>query len=361
MRDSCDTMQTMFLKKLNLQNFRSFSSKNLSFVDQITLILGPNAIGKTSLIEAIYLLAIGSSLRASKIEEMISFDEELSRVKVKLENEDEESILLEILLTRGLVQGRRSQRALYSVNEVRRRKKDFLGQLLAVVFRPEDLRLIEGSPARRRQFIDNLLCLVDREYASSHKVYTEALKKRNKLLWQIKEGFMGKQVLSFWNMQLLKHGEILQKKRAELFRFFNTVKFALEFELQQKISLISAERQKLYEAKEIAAGHSLIGPHKDDFIVVLGDGKDFDVGIYGSRGQQRLAVLWLKICELAFIEKVTQQKPVLLLDDILSELDDTSKSYVLKLLEGQQTIITSADLQSKNDLLGFTFETITLS
>lgn len=355
----------MFLKQLNLQSFRSFTAKSFDFNPGITLIIGPNAIGKTSLVEAIYLLAIGSSLRANKIEEMISFNEELARVKVELENEDKELVSLEALLTRGMVQGRRSQRALYSVNEVRRRKKDFIGNLLSVVFRPEDLRLVEGSPARRRQFIDNLLCLVDREYATSYKIYTEALKKRNKLLWQIKEGFMSKQVLSFWNMQLLKHGSVLQTKRTRLFNFFNTVKFALDFKLQQKISVISAERQKLYEAKEIAAGHSLIGPHKDDFSVEFLSSKsqvlNFDVGVYGSRGQQRLAVLWLKICELAFIEKVTQQKPVLLLDDILSELDETSKSYVLKLLKKQQTIITSADLQSQSDLSDFTFKTIKLS
>ncbi|MEN8253683.1 MAG: DNA replication and repair protein RecF [Patescibacteria group bacterium] len=352
----------MLLQKLSLQNFRSFSSKIFEFNSPITLIVGSNAIGKTSIIEAIALISNGSSFRAGKVEEMIKFDEELGRVKAIISAEDAKD--LEILLTRGMVQGRRSQRTLYSVNDLRRRKKDFIGKLLAVSFRPEDMRLVEGSPSRRRQFIDSVLCLVDRDYARSQKVYLEALKKRNKLLWQIREGLMGKQVLSYWNLQLLKHGKVLQKKRRELFRFFNTISFSLHFEIGYKSSLISEKRMQEYEVKELVLGHTLIGPHKDDFIVKLrtpsSKQQDFDIGIYGSRGQQRLAVLWLKICELEFIEDSTNQRPILLLDDILSELDDTSKSYVLKLLDEQQTIITSADKDTKKELSRFKFQIIKL-
>ena len=113
---------------------------------------------------------------------------------------------------------------------------------------------------------------------------------------------MGSQVLSFWNLQLVKHGEILQKKRSELFKFFNLVSFALDFTAKYQPSVISQDRLKQYQSKELLAGHTLIGPHKDDFYVNLENDEKFNVGIYGSRGQQRLAVLWLKICELEFIE-----------------------------------------------------------
>ena len=374
----------MFLKKLELQSFRSFSSNFFEFNSPITLIIGPNAIGKTSIIEAIQLLSNGISFRADRVEEMIEFNNELGRVKGIVSDDNSEIpdhppaggrddregdiFKLDILLTRGMVQGKRSQHTLYSVNNIKRRKKDFVGKLLAVSFRPEDMRLVEGSPARRRQFIDTVLCLVDENYAHSHKVYLEASKKRNKLLWQIKEGLMGKQVLSFWNLQLLKHGEIIQKKRVDFFRFFNTIDFALKFQVNYKLSLISEKRLQEYQSKELIVGHTLIGPHKDDFEIKLKinnpklkiENQDINIGVFGSRGQQRLAVLWLKICELEFIEKAASQRPIFLLDDIMSELDETSQSYVLKLIDKQQTIITSADNDIKKELVGFNAQVIEL-
>jgi len=159
----------MIIKSLALQNFRNFTLSNFTFT-KTNLIFGNNGIGKTSIIEAIYLLASADSFRALRVEEMIRLEADLGRVQGLIDLEDsaavngDEELKLEVMLTRGNVQGRRTQYRLFSVNDIRRRKKDFLAFFKAVVFRPEDLRLVEGSPSRRRSFLDNALSMVSDEY-----------------------------------------------------------------------------------------------------------------------------------------------------------------------------------------------------
>lgn len=331
----------MRIASLSLQNFRKFPSQVIEFDSQITVLLGLNASGKTSIIEAIHLLGTGESFRAGKVDEMIQFDQELSRVKVEVFLTDEkESEHLEVLLTRGEVQGKRTAKRLYLRNDVKKKKSDVVGQLVSVAFRPEDMRLVEGSPGRRRQFIDMALSMLDRQYAWSLSTYEQALKHRNKLLLQVREGESPKTALHYWDLQLLKHGQILQNTRAEFLNSFRYVDFPLQFSVQYQISEISEARMQAYEAKSIAAGHTLIGPHKDDFIIKL---ENVDVAIYGSRGQQRLAVLWLKICELAFLESKISDKPLLLLDDIMSELDNESREKVFSLMHNYQTVLSTTD------------------
>lgn len=345
----------MKIKRVVLNNFRNYKLSTFDLDQAVTLFHGPNAVGKTSIIEAIYLLSSGNSFRSAKIDEMVSFDTEVSRVSCKLidgESDDDEN--LEMLLNRGTVQGRRTQKRLYTLNGVKKRKKDFLGKFYSVVFRPEDMRLIEGSKSRRRKYMDEALSILDWQYARSLKMYEEALVKRNKLLWQIKEKLVPKTTLKYWNMTVLKHGEYLQDVRQKFLESFSQVIFPLKFRVEYQPSIISEDRMEEYGFKEIAVGHSLIGPHKDDFIVYLDfdnqSQKEFDVAVYGSRGQQRMAVLWLKICQLAYIEVKSEQKALLLLDDILSELDEEMKERVLSLLEDRQSIITSADYDAVEQL-----------
>jgi len=352
----------MSLTKIQFQNFRIFTSEVFSF-GETTVIVGHNGVGKTSITEAIALLSTGNSFRASKVEEMVALGVELGRVKGKvtssvsplgkkiLDPDDEdlskdEDVLLEVILTRGEVQGKRTQKRLYSVNDVRRRKKDFLGNFYTVVFRPEDLRLIEGSPYRRRSFVDTVLGSVDVEYAVALHTYEQTLKRRNKLLHQIREKEQPRSTLSYWNMLMIKHGEVVQEKRHSFFQYLQKIAFPFVFNVVYKPSLISEERAAEYLDKEIIVGHSLIGPHKDDFMVsfMVEKSEDpVDLSAYGSRGQQRLGVLWLKLGELAFIKEKTAQKPVLLLDDIMSELDEQSRDMVLGLIGKQQTIFTTAN------------------
>lgn len=346
----------MQLRSLVLNQFRNLSTWQHEF-GQTTIIHGLNGAGKTSILEALMLTSLGTSFRANKIEEVIRLGQELARIQVTFLDDEEDSTTLELLVTRGEVQGKRTQSRLYAVNGVRRRKRDFVGQLAAVVFRPEDMRLIEGSPSRRRNFLDVALSMVDWQYAQALSVYDKTLKHRNRLLSQIAERKQSKASLTFWNTSLVKHGEYLQLRRQELINFLQTIGFRFTLRVQYLPSLISEERLAEYIDREIMVGHSLIGPHKDDFLVQfpgerLQAGLEdwLNIALYGSRGQQRLAVLWLKLGELEFVRARLQQQPLLLLDDILSELDVESRSIVLELLETYQTVVTTADGESLREL-----------
>lgn len=341
------------IRSLSLQFFRLFDKQSIRFSSKVTLFFGKNGSGKTSVIEAIELLSTAQSFRAGKVDEMIKLANELGRIEAEVVN-DEEKVQLEILLTRGEVQGKRTQKQLYSVNGVRRRKRQFIGNFFSISFRPEDMRLIEGSPARRRQLVDTVLTQVDNIYSRSLATYLEALKKINKLLPQVREREMPASVLKFWQLQLLKHGQIIQKKRQSFFEFYRLVDFPFAFQVHYLPSVMNEERLEQYALKAIAAGHMLIGPHKDDYELEFKLGAQANkwqsVHAYGSRGQQRLAVLWLKLGALQFIESELEQKPVLLLDDIFSELDEVSKEHVLSVIKNQQTIISSADLSIVDEL-----------
>jgi DNA replication and repair protein RecF len=360
----------MIIKSLSLTNFRRFKQQKINFDKGITIFVGSNGIGKTSVVEAINLLATGTSFRAGKVEEMIQLGQELGRVKgfvqtgVQKDADDQgfddlaglDEVELDLTLTRGVVQGRKTLKTLFAVNQNNKRKKNFLGNFYCVTFRPEDLRLIEGSPTRRRSYIDNPLLMLDQFYAEALKKYEQALRRRNKLLQLINEGKQRANTLTFWNMQLVKHGEFLQKKRRDYLDFVNKIGFSVDFQMEYKPSIISQKRIDQYQQKEIIVGHTLIGPHKDDFEVTLNKkdlsttdsfagGKEvyYPLSIYGSRGQQRMGVLWLKIAEFEFIKYQINDKPVLLLDDIMSELDEISQSRVRKIFDGGQVIITSAN------------------
>ena len=338
----------MWLRSLELTHFRNHQSRSWTFHQPATVIVGPNAQGKTSIIEAIALLATGNSLRAEKVEEMIGFGQELSRVKAILEADDESETTLEVILTRGLVQGKKTALRLYSVNDVRRRKREFTSNFATVVFRPEDMRLIEGSPSRRRDFLDGPLCLIDKEYDRSLTTYNQALMRRNRLLQQVREGEQPASVLTFWNLTLVKHGEYILQQRRKFIDFWSGVDFPLPLSVSYDVSPITAERVVEYRDREIASGHTLIGPHKDDFTVLFKvatnlSNEPLPIAAYGSRGQQRLAVLWLKMCEFAFLEQRMGQTPLLLLDDILSELDNDSRQKVVSLLKHGQSIITTTE------------------
>jgi len=326
------------VKGILLQDFRSFTQKAISFAER-TLLFGKNGAGKTSIIEAIHLLAHGESFRAKVIEEMIAFDKDISRVGGKIGEET-----LEIALTRGVIQGKRTPKRHYSLNGTKKRQKDVLGQFFTVTFRPEDMRLIEGSPGRRRAFMDEVLSATDIQYAQSLHMYDQALKRINRFLELVRDGSQPKSVLQYWEMMLIKHGKYLQEKRQAFFSFLRTVEFPFDFNVKYIISSINDDEASSRREKAIAAGHLLIGPHKDDLQVLFASShlENRDVAAFGSRGQQRLGVLWLKLGELQFVESYQDQKPVFLLDDIFSELDEAAQNMVLELVPKYQTIITTA-------------------
>lgn len=334
----------MLLKSLYLENFRNFEQKKINF-NLHNLIIGPNGSGKSSILEAIYLLATTNSFRAMKVEEMIKFDQELARIQAVVDSNDNQ---LEILLTRGMVQKKRTLKKLFAVNQIRRQKKVFLGNFFAVIFRPEDLRLVEGSPSRRRAFLDQAFLMIDTQYLSSLTTYEQALKRRNRLLLKIKDGELNKNVLSYWNLLIVKHGQLIQQRRREFIDFFQAVDFPLKFTMKYLPSVISEEKLSQYQSKEIIVGHTLVGPHKDDFDIKYQAVKNESLMSYGSRGQQRMGVLWLKMAELEFIQSKTHQQPVLLLDDIFSELDDQAQEMVVALLKQGQVVVTMTKLELIN-------------
>ncbi|MDP3955582.1 MAG: DNA replication and repair protein RecF [bacterium] len=350
----------MILKQLRLKNFRNYQEKEFSFSEGTTLVIGPNAAGKTNLLEAIYLLASGKSFRANLEQEMINWNEEIGRVKgvatTETQNGSIENAELEIVLTRGEVGGEKAARKKYLVNGVARRAMDFLGNLRAVYFGPEDLDLVTGSPSLRRKYLDLALSQVDREYARSSLSYEKGVRQRNKLLERIREEGVSRTQLLFWNQLLIRNGEVITQKREEFIQFVNDFwqqKGEIgQYSLIYDKSIISPARLEEYAEEEVAAAATIVGPHRDDFSMRINANRNSanerefgkDLRIFGSRGEQRLAVLWLRICELEYIYSKTKARPVLLLDDIFSELDQPHRRLVLEITDKQQTIITTADV-----------------
>lgn len=316
----------MILESLTLQQFRSYSRRSFEFSPGVTIIVAPNAKGKTNMLEAIYLLATGKSFRADGDDEMIQWKSSFARVKAVMGD-----MTVEVLLT---------PTKKYLVNGIARRQIDFMGNLRAVLFWPEHLELVTDSPSMRRKYLDSVLIQVDREYRRNVLSYERGLRQRNKLLDLINEGKASRSQLLFWNQLLIKAGAHITDTRAALIDFINTYHLSpFTYHLAYDKSVISESRLEQYKDEEVAARATLVGPHRDDVSFEMGD---VSLSSYGSRGQQRLAILWLKLAEVSFIEEKTGERPILLLDDIFSELDEEHKKLVMDVIGKQQTIITSA-------------------
>ncbi len=274
---------------------------------------------------------------------MINYDKDLARVKGKLLSGQ----ILESVLTRGLIDignnhPERVARKKLNVNGVSKRLIDFAGNFKIVLFGPWDLDLVTESPSLRRRFLDNVLSQVDREYRRSALSYEKGLRQRNRLLFRIREEGLSRSQLGFWNQLLIKNGDYITGRRQEFIDFVDSQpslddqKFRLEYDR----SIISEGRLEQYRDEEVAAATTLVGPHRDDF--TFNEGRR-DLASFGSRGEQRMSILWLKIAELNYIEEKTSERPTLLLDDIFSELDHEHRKVVMKLAGKQQTVITTAD------------------
>ncbi len=343
----------MFLNQLHLYHFRNYPKNQFDFKQLTTVLLGPNTIGKTNLLEAIYFLAIGKSFRADRDGEMIGWGNEVSRIKCQAsldsrfrgndnEIDNEANFLLEIRLTTGLVGGQKAPIKKFLVNGIARRYIDFIGNLKAVLFWPEDLELVTDSPSLRRRYLDFVLVQVDREYRRSLLSYEKGIRQRNRLLERIRDEGVSRSQLVFWDQLLIKTGNYITQKREEFITAINqTEKPFGQFNIIYDFSHISSLRLDQYKEAEVAAGLTLVGPHRDDLQFLE---KERDLAKFGSRGEQRLSILWLKLAELDYIEKATATRPILLLDDIFSELDHQHREEILKIIDKQQTIITTTDV-----------------
>lgn len=333
----------MTISNLTLAHFRNHTAVSLTLHPQLTVMVGENARGKTNILEALYLLATGDSFRAEKIEEMVEWGAEAGHVIGKVEGRETDELM--VTVTRGSIQGKRVPKRLFKVNGAGKRKQDFVGHITAVLFRPEDMDLLTGNPTKRRRFLDDVLIQVDREYARSLLSYEKGLKQRNKLLDFIREGKVSRSALLFWDQLLVKEGTYITEKREALLLAINNIpSLAGTLRVEYDRSPISPERLAAYAEAEVAAGYTLVGPHKDDFMVVDGDNRD--LALYGSRGEQRMAVLWLKEAQLDYMDHLLGSRPLLLLDDILSELDQKHSVTVTQLAAKQQTVVTTTDIDS---------------
>src|SRR3989344_4824910 len=231
------------IRKLNLSNFRNFKSKHLEFSDKITTIVGPNASGKTNILESLFLLSTGKSFKARVESETIQYSSDIARIIGNTSNESSISNThLEVVQTRG-ENGWPRKKLL--VNGVPKRLIDFAGNFRTVLFGPWDLDIVTGSPSLRRRFLDTVLSQVDREYRRSILSYEKGLRQRNRVLWDMREGNIGPDRLLFWNQLLIKNGNYITDKREEFINFIN----GLEFEINGLKLNISYDKSVISESR----------------------------------------------------------------------------------------------------------------
>lgn len=346
----------MQIKKLKLTNFRNHVKNELDLDENLVLITGPNGIGKTNILEAIHLLSVGKSSRTRYDRDLIKYDQTFCTL-VGTTLVDGENTELELQIIKSSNFENASSKKV-KVNKVPKAQKYFCGIFNSVLFTPEDIQLITGSPTERRKYLDMLLSQTDFEYKAALDLFLKAVKQRNKLLELINEENRGWEQLAYWTHHVLKNGRIVQTKRNNFFadiiprivvigKDLNTPE--TEIQLNYKQNVISEERLESHKNQEIAAKTTLLGPHRDDFEILFNGHNSAD---FCSRGQQRSVVLALKLSEIDYITEKKGERPVLLLDDIFSEFDDKHKKAVIATISKQQTVITSSDVLSLKQKTG---------
>src|ERR1700722_13577906 len=332
----------MYLKHLSLQNFRSYSKTSFSFDPQLTIVGGPNASGKTNLVEAISFLSTGKSFRTSKEKQLIGFGEPVARVKGEfdLDREKEEIEIMVAESSTEMLQKR------YLINGVSKRRSSLSGKLPTVLFTPLDLVIVSGQPGDKRRFLDSILEQTDQEYASALIIYSKALRQRNALLEFVqKSGKRDQERFAYWDNLLITNGNIITQKRETFIAYLNQkTKKLFPFILIYDKSLMSRERLLQYKDAEVGAGMTLVGPQRDDVIIQSWHpiSKELeDVKYFCSRGQQRLVTLELKNMQITYLKEQLQVQPLLVLDDIFSELDSEHINLVLSMTHNFKTIITT--------------------
>lgn len=333
------------VKNLKIENFRNHSKTELSF-DKVTVLIGENGAGKSNILEAVAILSCCRSFRNEQTKNLIKNDEVYSRVT---------GDNLEFFFTKV---PRMTLKA--KENGAARKLVDFIGIIPSVVFSPETLSIVTGSPGERRRFLDLLISQFDKEYLNALIDYDKIKKQRNVLLQRILEGQSKEEELEFWDNQLIERASKINQKRAESVQFFNKYLSAL-------YSKIAGEKQSILEIvyqpetdlrsimmrnrqREIRSGKTLFGPHRDDLIFKL---NSFDLANFASRGEIRTGIMALKLAEITFLKdqrKIGNRfngniEPVLLLDDIFSEFDKKRRDQLGDLVQEYQTIITTTELE----------------
>lgn len=336
----------MILKSLELANFRNYEELNISFDKGTNILYGDNAQGKTNILEAIYVSATTKSHKGSKDKEIINFDKEEAHIRTYLEKENVE--------TRVDMHLRKNKSKGIAIDGQKIKKAaDLMGLLNVVFFSPEDLSIIKDGPAERRRFADMELCQLDSFYLYNLNHYNKIIGQRNKLLKDMYFQPELKETLNIWDSQLVSFGSKIIERREQFVKQLGDIIFDIHKKLsggkeelviayEPDVSIEDFEKQMKYnQDKDIRLKQTTTGPHRDDFSFVV---NGVDIRKYGSQGQQRTAALSLKLSEIELVKKTSKDTPVLLLDDVLSELDSNRQNYLLNSIGNIQTIISCTGL-----------------
>jgi DNA replication and repair protein RecF len=337
----------MYINKLSLLNFRNYNIGTINFDKGINIIYGENAQGKTNLLEAIYLCATSKSYRTLNDKEMIKIGKDEGHINVKYNKNNRENEI-DIHLRKNSNKG-------IALNKIPIRSlNQLLGNITVIMFSPEDLGLIKNGPKERRKFINIELCQLSSIYYYNIKQYNKVLKQRNNLLKLIRNNRSNRGELEVWDVQLLDYGKKVIEERDKFIKEINPIFSDIHYRLsgnKEKMSIIYEtntttltyeKKLKDNREKDIIIGSTSIGPHKDDIKFLI---NNIDIRKYGSQGQQRTAALSLKLSEIELVKQFLNESPILLLDDVLSELDKNRQKFLIKSLEGIQTIITCTGVE----------------
>ena len=339
----------MYVESLALENYRNYAHLSVNLSPGINIFFGDNAQGKTNVLEALYMCATTKSHRGSRDREIIRFGEEEAHIRMLLSKEHVRH-KIDMHLKKNSPKG-------IAINKMPIRKaSELFGIVNLVFFSPEDLNIIKNGPAERRRFIDLELSQLDKVYLNNLSNYNRIVNQRNRLLKEL--SFGGKKELSdtleIWEMQMVQYGERLIARRKEFVAQINEIiakihqkltggKESLQIIYEPSTGDLPFEQAlKRYRDRDLRMKSTTVGPHRDDIGFLTGD---MDIRRYGSQGQQRTAALSLKLSEIELVKLATHDTPILLLDDVLSELDKHRQNYLLDSIHDIQTLITCTGVE----------------
>ncbi|MCL4374713.1 DNA replication and repair protein RecF [Patescibacteria group bacterium] len=328
----------MTLRRLRFNHFRNFDQSMFDFSPGLTVVKGENARGKTNLLEGIYFFVNGVGFRESREEELITIGHQTADVVGRLGGEADLSFRLRLTKKAAGVEKQ------YLINNSKKKPQQYLReQTKAILFAPEQIEIITGPPDKRRDYFNKQIGLYDLAYKKRLVNYENALHKRNKILETQRDEQRLKDELAFWNRYLVEQATDITQKRQAYVDFLNRhsrldhKEFGIYY---HKNEMTLAKLEEVFES-ERRYRRTLIGPQKDDFYFLLKNTRDKNLQHFGARSEQRLAVFWLKINEINYYEENYHHMPILLLDDIFSELDRKNSAMVVELVKKYQAVLTT--------------------
>lgn len=336
----------MYVKSLDLLNFRNYEKLSLTLDPGINIFYGANAQGKTNILEAVYLAGTSKSHRGTRDRDMIRMGESEAHIRMHVDKNDSD-YRIDMHLRKNKSKG-------IAIGGVPiRRAGELFGIVNIVFFSPEDLNIIKNGPSERRRLVDRILCEIDSIYMSDLTQYGKCLNQRNRLLHDLYFNPSLESELPVWDEQLVNYGCRIIAKREEFVRMLEDIASEIHTELtgeKEKLTLVYEPNVTVEKfADKVARSRdadrkiksTTVGPHRDDVCIKV---NDMDLRLYGSQGQQRTTAISLKLSEIRIIEERIRNKPVLLLDDVLSELDRDRQNYLLGNIRDIQTLITCTGL-----------------